>query len=184
MGLFMKQVILMSIHKKHSDNIGNSSKPAEGRKRLLPLNTWIYLIDTKNSGGDGKVHRRIMFEEVDTYEPNILREEHHLRAAQLLAITKEELSKYANGDSVIIHHISKVENFDKPMGLGEFYKINCDLEIASHAYNSCSFCIANGKEPSCGYLLCDEAYKEHCGEYKITRPPQSWRYAWIKEIEV
>ena len=75
-----------------------------------------------------------------------------------LCLTKLQVNKYGQGKDLYAWHIKKLEVFDKPMELGEFYTPNKDVE------NVGAFGWAFDYEP---YI-------------PLTKAPQSYQYVWVK----
>lgn len=76
-----------------------------------------------------------------------------------LCLTKAKVNEYGKGKDLYAWHIKKLEVFDKPMMLGEFYTFNKDVE------NVGAF----------GWAL------EYDEFIPLKRPPQSYQFVWVKE---
>lgn len=77
-------------------------------------------------------------------------------------LSEENLHKYAGIEPLYFWHISDLKIYDKPKGLGEFWKAD---KCPYNSGNSCTYkyyCFRAGESKSCGEQL--------------TRPPQSWCY--------
>jgi predicted transcriptional regulator len=73
-------------------------------------------------------------------------------------LTSDEIEDYGNGKDLYAWHIKKLEVFDKPMALGEFYR---DYEVLSHDKYG------------------NEIYSNDTPYFQLKRGPQSWQYAYI-----
>lgn len=131
------KAIMMSIKPKWVAKILNGEKTIEIRKKFpKDYVGWVYIYCTKgkqeigkfNTKGNyeyslnGKVVARFWCDKVEgTYKFYV--EE----LCQLACINKEELYKYAGGwyktDDLLAIHITKLEIFDKPKEISEFYRI-------------------------------------------------------------
>jgi len=77
-----------------------------------------------------------------------------------LCLTEEQIKDYGKGKDLYAWHIKKLEVFDKPMILSEFYKDYDTMDTDS-----------NGK--------CIGWYE--IGINPIKHHPKSWQYVWVKE---
>ena len=139
----MIKSILLPIHKKHNENIESGAKLLELRKSI-PKDLkeiiknhggiWVYDYETLSSGGRGKITNRWWFDEYDTYYFNEYQNDYRLinknkellRNAVMdydkLCLTEKQVNEYGNGNVYLYNwHIKKLEVFDKPMELSEFY---------------------------------------------------------------
>ena len=74
-----------------------------------------------------------------------------------ICLTEQELFDYGNGKDIYLLHINKLEVFDEPMELSDFWKEGFDETIHTDL----------------------EAYAE--GYETLEKAPQSWQYVWVKE---
>ena len=81
-----------------------------------------------------------------------------------LCLTCDEVEKYGNGKDLYALHIKKLEIFDKPMELGEFYKGFGTWEECDVGYKW----VMNGKV---------------IGILPLTKAPQSYQYVYVNEVE-
>jgi len=140
---------------------------------IFDIHNRVFIVDGQDKGswGDvinGKIPFRFWYEEVDTYKgfnPHdqvdyIISKEH----LQALNTSLVDIWNYAsNGGFKDLYAISitKLEVFDKPMELGEFYKY---FEWKSpHDINDDWFGI--------DWNYCD----------KLTKSPSTYQYVWVKE---
>ena len=72
-------------------------------------------------------------------------------------LNDDEIENYGNFKDLYAWHIKRLEIFDKPMELGEFYKGDMKKYIDVNGVNQFNY------------------------YFKVTRAPQSWRYVWVKE---
>jgi len=79
-----------------------------------------------------------------------------------LCLTRDELHTYGKGKDLYAIHIKKLEIFDKPMELGEFYRDWDRFDTDS-----------NGKEV--GWY--------DIGINPLTKAPQSYQYVYVNEVE-
>ena len=184
------KAILMSIRPEWVAKILNGEKTIEIRKKFpKDYVGWVYIYATKQNdlfksyirmgyyttrsnaddleyNGKGKVVARFWCDKVEGAY-NFYVEE----LCQLACINKEELYKYADGwyktDDLLAIHITKLEIFDEPKEISEFYKLGFEKE-----YNQAVFCLKNNvrwkTEPD--YVIED---------YRLTRAPQSWCYVEV-----
>lgn len=75
-----------------------------------------------------------------------------------LCLSRDEFKTYGNGKDLYAWHIKKLEVFDKPMQLSEFYR---DYEVLSHDKYG------------------NEIYSNDTPYFQLKRGPQSWQYAYI-----
>ena len=152
------KAILMSIRPQHLVNILNGKKTIELRKRFpKDFMGWVYLYCTKgtlyfnsyeNEWQTSKVDRKLLNPNlfhcngkvvcrfwVDNVEETITinyASEHFKRVRWDLStkscVSIKDLNNYFKGKAKAIH-ISKLEIFDKPMELNEFYKIKYRTEF-------------------------------------------------------
>jgi predicted transcriptional regulator len=78
-----------------------------------------------------------------------------------LCLSNDDLWDYGNGKDLYAWHIKRLEIFDKPMELGEFYNTNLYLNFQE--------------------IKTYERMTNDLKSYKITRAPQSWQFVWVKE---
>ena len=76
-----------------------------------------------------------------------------------MCLTHEQLEDYGNGKDLFALHISKVEIFDEPKQLGEFYR---DYEVLSHDKDG------------------NEVYSVDTPYFQLKRPPQNMQSIWMK----
>jgi hypothetical protein len=86
-----------------------------------------------------------------------------------LCLNVTDVSKYLGMNNGYAWHISKLEIFDKPMGLGEFYTYN-------ESFEQCGFAMTLAEE-----YMSEEERIINRGSKPLTRPSQSWQYVWVKE---
>ena len=176
------KALLISINPEHALNILKGDKTRELRKSVpKDFVGWVYGYVTKgkpyitmqsktqftlrNDNGytnviNATIPFRFWFEE---YEEVLV--QHHIDSEQIERVLKQaciehdDLDNYVgNKETIYAWHIKKLEIFDKPMGLGEFYTPNKDVE------NVGAFGWAFDYEP---YI-------------PLTKAPQSYQYVWVK----
>ena len=182
------KAILMSIRPQHLVNILNGDKTIELRKRFpKDFRGWVYLYCTKRHGFlhtgwmDGKVVCRFWVGNVEEIVLEYILENEQFESVFENHTTKETEDKLKSmcltlGDFVDYHykslkskkdgfvvskaiHISKLEIFDKPKELGEFYYYKKRLI-------------------DCG-MDCPPYFDEV--KTQVHKAPQSWQYIYIKE---
>lgn len=142
---------MTSINPPFSQLILDGIKKIEWRTKPLPLG-WSELYETKKKGGLGKVTgqfeviENIKFDLQGTYRPHLIEKG---------CVPYEFLVEYAKGKEYLYANvIGRVERYDKPKELSEFWTIKC-----TNKRNGCMGCEV---KPNCIKT--------------ITRPPQSWCY--------
>ena len=170
----MTKSLMISIHKKHIDNIKNKLKTLELRTWLPKLNglkgIWVYIYESLKNGGIGAVIGRFWFDE---YEEITLSEDleiitseiSHELLLQKSCIGYNYLNNYfmnQNGDVFgYAWHIKQLEVFDEPKELSEFiiYKEYLEKDRKSGLYK--------------GYMYADD----NGFAYRLKNPPQ--KSVWI-----
>ena len=89
-----------------------------------------------------------------------------------------DMIKYLNDKDGYAWHIDNLQIFDKPMELREFYKNNYQVIQDYEPCNNydCIYVVDNSILGDDGYCPVDE-----CPRLRISRPPQSWGYAYKEE---
>ena len=167
--------ILLSVNPPFAGLLVDGEKTIEWRKKPLPTGK-AYIYETKKGGGCGKVIGEVnimrstkedvgnlfgkMYDEFSTV-PDIM---NFLKEGK---ISKEDLVKYGNGNSVYACVCCEAFKYETPLPLSEFFR-PCPTGTTPYKCISCKYCDCGGtiEPPSCNYT----------GD-KITRPPQSWMYA-------
>lgn len=168
----MNKVLILSVRPEHAINILNGNKTLELRKSVPKgFKGWVYVYVTKairdykqsyyyQPKGKEEIFRlhgiipcRFWFDEYETIRPSFypstkLIYEMTAETLYLLKLSNSQVSDYGKGKNLYAWHIKRLEIFDKPMQLGEFYKWN---SADQWVYTS------------------------------ITKAPQSYMYAWVKE---
>lgn len=85
-----------------------------------------------------------------------------------MCLSQNELNDYGNGKDLYALHISKLEIFDKPMELGDFYN-------HSDSYEQCPFAMSLAEE----YMTQEEILFNR-GSKKLTKAPQNMQTVWVK----
>ncbi len=100
-----------------------------------------------------------------------------------ICLTTDELLEYGKGKELYGWYIDNLKIFDSPMELSDFYKANykqiqerletigCEIEK-----EYCLYAVENLTLGDDGY--CDF---ENCLKLRISKPPRSWFYAYVKE---
>lgn len=103
------------------------------------------------------------------------------RLANQSSLTFYDLQKRFGDNNFKAIHISKLEIFDKPKELGEFYKPLCE-------YYQDGICIRNANKMGCEDSKKDinpdgsvNVYQCNKPKKSITIAPQSWQYIYIEE---
>lgn len=104
-----------------------------------------------------------------------------------MRLTNKDLWKYGNGKTLYGWLISDLKIYDKPKGLGEFYK--CGAEMLENMEDElCEYCKETGQGTAKSYTCsqgffacegrwCEESYQRYLDEnFSIARPPESWCY--------
>lgn len=118
----------------------------------------------------GKVVARFWFDEYDSYRygeisyPYI--EDYYFTNEDLesLCLTYEEVREYGNGKTLYAWHIKKLEIFDKPKELSEFYKTNLPyvgINEIKHAL--------------------EKNNTDNLRHYSLSKAPQSYQFVYVKE---
>ena len=142
----MNKELLISIHPQHAVNILNGKKTLELRKSVpKDYVGWVNVYVTKGKPyirklGDnyftecskvdvyklnGKVAFRFWFDEFE-YIAEFSAREMLINVLDRLSITKKELKNYLKGKYGYAWHIKKLEIFDTPKELSDFYNVNID----------------------------------------------------------
>ena len=159
---------MTSINPPFSQLILDGKKKIEWRTKPLPLG-WSELYETKKKGGCGKVTGQ--FEVVENIKFNLKGDTYKKSWFEKGCVPYEFLVKYANGkDYIYANVIDRVERYDKPKELSEFYSAKWDMtcEHKKRGFNM-DFCMAYEN----GSHFCKEL---NCDKKRLTRPPQSWCY--------
>jgi hypothetical protein len=153
---------------------------------FVKYNSRFHFVNLKNSTPllqfrpvlNGKVVARWWFDGYDVIE------EHHLinqgetwftigndgnTFYNKLCLNVTDVSKYLGMNNGYAWHISKLEIFDKPMWLSEFYTYN-------ESFEQCGFAMTLAEE-----YMSEEERIFNRGSKPLTRPSQSWQYVWVKE---
>jgi predicted transcriptional regulator len=162
---------MTSINPPFSNLILDGNKKIEWRTKPLPLG-WSELYETKKKGGLGKVIGQ--FEVVENIKVDLFE----------LACNDEKgliekgcvdwgfLNDYATLKRSYLYAnvIDRVERYDKPKELSEFYSAKWDMpcENKKRGFNM-DFCMAYEN----GSHFCKEL---NCDKKRLTRPPQSWQF--------
>lgn len=120
----MSNIIILSIHKRHADNILAGKKIYEFRKnkpKKANLPYLVLLYETQNGGGAGaivgacKMSNTITFTacELETPVMGVWRK----ALADGACLTPEELKQYANGKDVYAWYVSNPIRFKEPLPL-------------------------------------------------------------------
>lgn len=159
------KAILISIQKKHNENIFSGKKRFEGRKTLptiIPLGNYIdntstynpsqydvtcYVYEPKAGGGCGKVVGEFVCDFAQTFRPATANMK---MVAKALCVTEDFARKYFNRDVGVMFRVCVPKRYDKPKELREFRSYNVKAYIDENGYPM----------PT----------------HTITRPPQSWCY--------
>lgn len=90
-------------------------------------------------------------------------------------LTLKEMYEYAPYKNLYAWHIDNLEIFNKPMELKDFYRNNYQVIQDYEPCNNydCIYAVNNSILGDDGYCPVDE-----CPKLRITRPPQSWCYAY------
>ena len=174
----MKSIVI-SINPEHALNILKGDKTRELRKSVpKDFIGWVYVYVTKgnphpdhnvflyeNQKLNGTIPFRFWFDWYDKLTKDIMSKAEIKYVSRIYTdekyvledafLTKEELLNCDNGKNLYAWHISKVEVFDKPMELGEFY----------------TWDIKRWHEDGSGLFT-------HWKQVK--HPPQSYQYVWVK----
>jgi predicted transcriptional regulator len=181
------KAVLMSIKPKYVAKILNGEKTIEVRKKFTTsYRGWVYIYCTKDKQGifkerhncytllnqnkwiqsemNGKVVARFYCDNVEEIKNHILHDFMETKSLSCVELKKqscldlEDLYKYLDIDDGYAIHISKLEIFDEPKELSEFYPY-CKDEKCEYRNNHCSICY---RPP-------------------LTKAPQSWRYIEVDE---
>ena len=95
-----------------------------------------------------------------------------------LCLSEEEFSSYGKGKPVYAWYIDNLKIFDKSMGLNDFYRSNYQVIQDYEPCNNydCIYAVDNSILGDDGYCPVNE-----CSKLRITRPLQSWCYAYKEE---
>ena len=162
------KAIMLSVHPEWVAKILNGEKTIEIRKSVpKDFKGWVYIYETKyNSGGGKVVVARFWFDEWEEIKVSSsyfngkkwtadADDAERLKPYYLLgAMTENDFHKYSKGTDLFAWHIKKLEIFDTPKEISEFYR-------ESYAI------MPNGVFP------CNEP---------LTKAPQSWCYVEVKEV--
>ena len=190
----MNKAIILSVKPEHAYNILSGKKTLELRKSAPKgFKGWVYVYVTKAIKDyrkdfyyqpknkkvifrlHGVIPFRFWFDEYDEITYDYMCDvsgggvpldsgsyEYYITCGQLdsLQLSYEDVLDYGKNKDLYAWHIKNLEIFDKPMELGEFMK---DWDIFDTD--------SNGK---------------YVGKYIqpikfVTKPPQSYMYAWVKE---
>lgn len=190
----MRRALILSVRPEHAYNIITGKKTLELRKRVPKgYKGWVYVYVTngkpyitmqstsqftlRDDNGytnviNGTIPFRFWFDEytklkygrwvnhkVGDWNYRGYMDE-HLKTFNKLCLSEEQVSDYGKGKDLYAWHINNLEIFDKPMELGEFENyMPKETKIPEWAITS-SWQILH--EP-------------------ITKAPQSYMYAWVKE---
>lgn len=189
----MKQVIIISIQPQWVQKILSGQKTIEIRKTIpkceLPIDVYIYctynknpkLFYIRNFNVDGKEEILMNGKIVAKFTLNRI-ESYDIHDATMQAfgvnnrlndmlkdacLTVEELDEYTKRNPFCLAwYIDNLVIFDKPMELGEFQQV-CKYRVKTFV-TGCS------RKHKCAYEKERECIRT------ITRPPQSWFYAYVK----
>ena|SRR5690554_6864035 len=125
--------------------------------------------------GNGKVVARFWFDEYIAYKCYEYEDDNSYFAKRpqdfgytadevlkRLCLSRDEFKKYGKGKDLYAWHIKKLEIFDTPLSLSDFYKANL--------YAS-------------GQVIKEYEKRTNDFSYRLQRPPQSWQYVYTKELE-
>lgn len=164
----MEKAPLISMHKKWVDLIKQGLKLKELRKWIPKEYVGpVYVCSTKSSGGSGKVEFSFWFEGYDTikniydgiYDDKFIYDfDGKLDLPIKLCLKIQQINDYGKGKTLYAWHINKLEVFDKPKELSEFYKINS--HIPSNDPNMEEF---------------DDMYEDG----RLTKAPQKMVWVWV-----
>ena len=155
---------------------------------------WVHIKGNQNPFG-GKVVARFWCDRVDTIEIYndgcvcLINHKQSVFPTKELCLTEEQICDYIGyGDDNSIGsecakgkliHISKLEIFDEPKELSEFYKIGYqetieEIEDSEDDYLGCECYELHARE-------FEKMYIDAKKTYQITKAPQSWQYIYTKE---
>lgn len=177
----MNKVPLISMHKKYADLIKQGLK-------LKELRTWIpknykglvYVVSTKSSGGSGKVEFSFWFDDYDeiTLDDNLEICTNQISHEELLkqsCVDYNHLNNYfmnENGDVFgYAWYIKKLEIFDDPKHLSEFYKRIDGLD------ENGGFILGNLKDGE--FVTIPELRKK----YLLSKAPQKMVWVYVEDKE-
>jgi predicted transcriptional regulator len=95
-----------------------------------------------------------------------------------MCLSEEEFSDYGKGKPLYAWHIDNLQFFKKPMELRELYRSNYQVIQDYETCNNydCIYVVDNSILGDDGYCPVNE-----CPKLRISRPPQSWCYAYKEE---
>lgn len=160
--------ILLPVNPPYAGMLVDGKKTVEWRKKPLPTGT-AYIYETKKHGGGGMVIGKVyilrstkedvgdlfgkMYDQFSTV-PDIM---NFLKEGK---ISKEDLVKYGNGNSVYACECCEAFKFITPLPLNRFW-LPCNWK-----YDCCTCKLWN-----------PDKYEAFCKRAEpLTRPPQSWCY--------
>lgn len=79
-----------------------------------------------------------------------------------LCLSRDEFKAYGKGKDLYAWHIKKLEIFDTPLSLSDFYKTTLYAT---------------------GEVIKEYEKRTNDFSYRLQRPPQSWQYVYTKELE-
>ena len=191
--------ILLSIKPEHALNILNGIKTLELRKSVPKGYVgWVYGYVTKgkpyitmqsktqftlrNDNGytnviNGTIPFRFWFDEYETldvsYSMWFFAPKKNESIIKKLCLSAKQIEEYSwkgrTYKDLYAWHIKKLDIFDKPMELIEFYN-------HSDSYEQCPFPMSLAEE----YMTQEERLFNR-GSKKLTKAPQSYQYVWVKE---
>lgn len=194
------KAVLISIHPKWCEKIFNGQKTIEVRKSrpYIPTPFTVYVYQTKHKGGNatvrevlnsvyggGKVIGSFVCDKIISTcgwrlkghtGRCVKRTKSEEEFPKNACLSIEEIVEYSGNENLEIYgwHITEPTLFEKPRGLGEFYRTLPEKVLENGEYDC-------RKEWD---VLCIDApeggdYCEQCrygGHIQLTRPPQSWCY--------
>ena len=136
------------------------------------LNAW------KSLSLDGKIVAKFTLNKVERFDVpypayfyEVKEKLQHITDGSCLKLMS--LHHYLKNDSGYAWHIDNLEIFDKPMELNNFYINNFETKFE---YMDCGFQICEYGIQH--YMLGDDCYPHNCPKMRVSKPPQSWCYAW------
>jgi predicted transcriptional regulator len=184
----MKKVLALSVSPTEALNVLNGKQSALLRKRvpkgyvglcygvvskgkpyIANHDNYILVSDIKYSTYEylnGRIPFRFWYEgsiiiPFELYTRDMNREFNEMLIKQA-NMSKQEAYEYSNGKDLYAISITKLEVFDKPMELGEFYSIK---PMVLHT-------------PDC---IDYKWYPEHDTWLKYAKTPSTYQYVWVKE---
>lgn len=113
----------------------------------------------------------------------------HIKTFEKLCLTEKQIEDYGKGKDLYVWHIKKLEIFDTPKELSEFYIYK--------KYNESIANVSHSARETCGIHKLSDETKESLECYKqtfdnmikstygirLTKAPQSYQFVYIKEEE-